>query len=170
MWALITGASSGIGKDMAIYLSSKGYDLVLTSSPKSKEALNSLKDTLNTNAKTFSIDLSNQEAPFKLYEFCKGLDIHILVNNAGFGVFGAFDKTSLDRELSMINVNIVALHVLTKLFLKDFKSKNRGYILNVSSSAGFMTGPLLSSYYASKNYVLRLSLAINEELRRERQD
>lgn len=168
MWALITGASSGIGKDMAIYLSSKGYDLVLTSSPKSKEALNSLKDTLNTNVKTFSIDLSNQEAPFKLYEFCKGLDIHILINSAGFGVFGAFDKTSLDRELSMINVNIVALHVLTKLFLKDFKSKNRGYILNVSSSAGFMTGPLLSSYYASKNYVLRLSLAINEELRRER--
>lgn len=170
MWAIVTGASSGIGRDIAIYLGSKGYDLILTSSPRSEKALSCLKDKLSSKVKveTISLDLSKSDAPFILYDFCKSKDIEILVNNAGFGVFGAFDKTSLEREIQMIDVNIKALHILTKLFLKDFKSKDRGYILNVSSSAGFMTGPLLSSYYASKNYVLRLSLAIREELRREK--
>ena len=90
----------------------------------------------------------------------------MLVNNAGYGIFGEFDKTDLDDEINMINVNITALHILTKLFLRDFKKRGSGRILNVASVAGFMTGPLLSSYYASKNYVLRLSIAIYEELRR----
>jgi short-subunit dehydrogenase len=92
----------------------------------------------------------------------------MLVNNAGYGIFGRFDETNLDDELNMINVNITALHILTKLFLRDFKKRNSGIILNVASSAGFLTGPLLSSYYASKNYVVRLSLAIAEELRRDK--
>ena len=82
-------------------------------------------------------------------------------------LFGKFDETDLNDELNMINVNITALHILTKLFLRDFKRRDSGIILNVASSAGFLTGPLLSSYYASKNYVVRLSLAIAEELRRE---
>lgn len=168
MWAVITGASSGIGKDIAKYLSSRGYNLILTSSPKSEKALNDLKKSLKTKVETISLDLSRENAPYELYNFCKSKNVGILINNAGFGVFGAFDKSSLDRELQLINVNIKALHILTKLFLKDFKSKDRGYILNVSSSAGFMTGPLMSSYYASKNYVLRLSLAIREELRRDK--
>lgn len=172
MWVLITGASSGMGKDMAKYLSELGYNLVLTSSKKSADSLKSLAKELSkrVKVKAVSLDLSKDDAPFKLYNYCKNnnIDIDILINNAGFGVFGKFDSTSLERELELINVNIRSLHVLTKLFLKDFKSKNRGYILNVSSSAGFMTGPLLSSYYASKNYVLRLSLAIKEELRREK--
>ena len=90
----------------------------------------------------------------------------MLVNSAGYGIFGEFDKTDLDDEIDMINVNVTALHILTKLFLRDFKKRDKGYILNVASVAGFMTGPLLSSYYASKNYVVRLSLAIYEELRR----
>lgn len=169
MWAVITGASSGIGKDMAIYLGSKGYNLILTSSPKSRKSLRMLKDKLSKRVKVeiISLDLTDEKSPFRLYNFCKSKNVQVLINNAGFGVFGAFDKSSLKRELDLINVNIKALHILTKLFLKDFKSKNSGYILNVSSSAGFMTGPLLSSYYASKNYVLRLSLAIKEELRRE---
>lgn len=169
MWAVITGASSGIGKDMAIYLGSKGYNLILTSSPKSRKNLRMLKDKLSkiVRVEIISLDLADEKSPFKLYNFCKSKNVQVLINNAGFGVFGAFDKSSLERELDLINVNIKALHILTKLFLKDFKSKNSGYILNVSSSAGFMTGPLLSSYYASKNYVLRLSLAIKEELRRE---
>ena len=92
----------------------------------------------------------------------------MLVNNAGYGLFGRFDETDLEDELNMINVDITALHILTKLFLRDFKKKNHGIILNVASAAGFMSGPLMSSYYASKNYVLKLSLAINEELRREK--
>lgn len=81
---------------------------------------------------------------------------------------GEFDKTDIYDELDMLNVNIRAMHILTKLFLRDFKRRNYGIILNVASSAGFMTGPLMSSYYASKNYVLRLSMAIYEELRRSR--
>lgn len=90
------------------------------------------------------------------------------VNNAGFGVFGKFSETALQEELELLQVNVRALHILTKLFLRDFKKRNFGKILNVASSAGFLTGPLFSSYYASKNYVVRLSLAIAEELRREK--
>lgn len=171
MWALVTGASSGIGKDMAKYLITLGYNLVITSSPKSVKSLRALKKELSKYVEVVavSLDLSKEDAPYKLYSFCKSkkIDIDVLINNAGFGVFGSFDTTPLERELNMINVNIKAVHILTKLFLKDFKLKNSGHILNVSSSAGFMTGPLLSSYYASKNYVLRLTLAIREELRRE---
>ena len=84
------------------------------------------------------------------------------------GLFGKFDEIDLEDELNMINVNITALHILTKLFLRDFKKRNSGRILNVASAAGFMSGPLMSSYYASKNYVVKLTLAIYEELRRER--
>lgn len=171
MWALVTGASSGIGKDMAKYLCKLGYNLVITSSPRSLKSLMALKKELYKSVEVLavSLDLSKDNAPYRLYKFCKHkkIDIDILINNAGFGVFGSFDTTPLEREINMINVNIKALHILTKLFLKDFKLKDSGYILNVSSSAGFMTGPLLSSYYASKNYVLRLSLAIKEELRRD---
>ena len=94
--------------------------------------------------------------------------VDILVNNAGFGVFGEFTETALQEELELLQVNVRALHILTKLFLRDFKKRNFGRILNVASSAGFLTGPLFSSYYASKNYVVRLSLAIAEELRREK--
>ena len=100
-----------------------------------------------------------------LYDMCKDKNVDILINNAGFGLFGLFTETDLDRELEMIDLNIKAYHILTKLFLKDFVEKDNGYILNVASSAGFMAGPRLSTYYATKNYVLKLTMAINEELR-----
>ena len=87
------------------------------------------------------------------------------MNGAGFGLYGKFAETDLDRELEMIDVNIKAVHILTKLFLRDFMQKNEGRILNIASSAGFLPGPLLSTYYATKNYVVRLSEAIYEELR-----
>lgn len=96
---------------------------------------------------------------------CKDENIDILINNAGFGLFGIFTEADLTRELEMIDLNIKAYHILTKLFLKDFVEKDKGYILNVASSAGFMAGPRLSTYYATKNYVLKLTMAINEELR-----
>ncbi len=86
----------------------------------------------------------------------------------GFGDCGNFTKTDLDKELNMINTNITAVHVLTKLYLKDMKGKNSGKILNVASIAGFMPGPLMATYYATKNYVVRLSEAIREELRKEK--
>lgn len=89
------------------------------------------------------------------------------MNNAGFGIFGRFTETNLQEEMDLLAVNVRALHILTKLFLKKFQAQKHGRILNVASSAGFLTGPLLSSYYASKNYVVRFSLAIAEELRRQ---
>lgn len=164
MRALITGATSGIGKDMALYLGSLGYDLVLTG--RNQEMLDHLATCIPTHVDGIRLDLSERQAPFALYDFCKDKPIDLLINNAGYGLFGTFDEIPLDDELAMLDVNIRALHILTKLFLRDFKKRNCGRILNVASSAGFMTGPLLSSYYASKNYVVRLTLAIYEELRR----
>lgn len=166
MKALITGASSGIGRDMARYLSSLGWELILTA--RNEENLQKLQNELKTNVQIIPLDLADEKSVFELYNHCKGQSTDLLVNNAGYGIFGEFDKTDLQDELDLINVNIKAVHILTKLFLRDFKSRNSGHILNVASSAGFITGPLLSSYYASKNYVVRLSLAVYEELRRSR--
>lgn len=164
MKALITGASSGIGRDMAEILSAKGYDLILVA--RRLDRLEQVKSRLKTNVKIITADLSDRAACISLYEQVKDENIDILINNAGFGVFGAFDTVDLQKELVMIDTNITAVHILTKLFLKDFKQNDSGYILNVASSAAFQPGPLLSSYYASKAYVLRLTEAIYEELRR----
>ena len=163
MKALITGGNSGIGRDMAKYLSTKGYDLILVG--RNLKSLKEMKEKCNTNVEIIELDLSVKENVFDLYERTKNEDIDILINNAGFGLFGNFYETDLNKELNMINVNIVAVHVLTKLFLQDFIKKDKGYILNVASSAGFMAGPKLSTYYATKNYCLKITLAIYEELR-----
>lgn len=166
MKALITGASSGIGRDMAKYLSSKNIDLILVA--RRKNLLNELKKELDVNVKVIEMDLSIKENVYKLYNMTKKENIDILINNAGFGLFGNFVDTDLDTELNMINVNVIAPHILTKLFLKDFVKKNSGYILNVCSSAGFMAGPKLNTYYATKNYLTKLTMAINEELRKDK--
>ncbi len=163
MKALITGASSGIGKNMAYVLANKGIDLILVA--RNKDELLKIKANVKVNVEVIELDLLKEKNVFKLYEMCKDRNIDILINNAGFGLFGLFTETDLDRELEMIDLNIKAYHILTKLFLKDFVEKDNGYILNVASSAGFMAGPRLSTYYATKNYVLKLTMAINEELR-----
>ena len=163
MKALITGASSGIGKNMAYVLANKGIDLILVA--RNKDELLKIKANVKVNVEVIELDLLKEKNVFKLYEMCKDGNIDILINNAGFGLFGLFTETDLDRELEMIDLNIKAYHILTKLFLKDFVEKDNGYILNVASSAGFMAGPRLSTYYATKNYVLKLTMAINEELR-----
>ena len=163
MKALITGASSGIGRDIAKVLADKGYDLILVA--RRTELLEKLKSELSVNVRVITADLSDEKQCFELYENTKNEDIDVLVNNAGFGVFGEFVSSDIERELQMINVNIKAVHILTKLYLKDFVKKDSGHILNVASIAAFYAGPLLSGYYASKNYVLRLSQAISEELK-----
>lgn len=163
MKALITGSSSGIGKNMAYVLANKGIDLILVA--RNKDELLKIKANVKVNVEVIELDLLKEKNVFKLYEMCKDRNIDILINNAGFGLFGLFTETDLDRELEMIDLNIKAYHILTKLFLKDFVEKDNGYILNVASSAGFMAGPRLSTYYATKNYVLKLTMAINEELR-----
>lgn len=163
MKALITGASSGIGKNMAYVLANKGIDLILVA--RSKEEMLKIKDNVKVNVEVIEMDLLKEKNVYKLYDMCKDKNVDILINNAGFGLFGLFTETDLDRELEMIDLNIKAYHILTKLFLKDFVEKDNGYILNVASSAGFMAGPRLSTYYATKNYVLKLTMSINEELR-----
>ena len=164
MKALITGASSGIGRDIARELSKKGYELIIVA--RNAERLNKLKEELNTNVQIESMDISIVENCKKLFE--KNNDIDILINNAGFGDCGEFTKTSLEKEIQMINTNIVAYHILTKLYLQKMKKENKGIILNVASIAGFMTGPLMATYYSTKAYIVRLSEAIREELRREK--
>lgn len=165
MKALITGASSGIGADMARILSSRGYDLILVA--RRKDRLEKLKKELSTEVQIISMDLSSTFNCMKLYNKVKKEDLEIVINNAGFGLFGEFSEASLEKELDMIDLNIKAVHALTKQFVKDFKEKDHGYILNIASSAGFMAGPYMSTYYATKAYVLHLTEAIHEELRRE---
>lgn len=164
MKALVTGASSGIGRDMAIYLDSLGIDLILVA--RRKEKLEEVKSKLKGNVVIETFDLMNIESVNKLYEKYKDDDIDILINNAGFGLFGDFLETDLDRELEMISLNVIAFHVLTKKFLEKFRRHDAGYILNVCSSAGFLPGPHLATYYATKNYDLKLTMAIYEELRK----
>ncbi len=113
-------------------------------------------------------DISRRNECLRLYREASAYGVDILVNNAGFGLYGKFCVTELDRELDMIDVNIGAVHILTKLFLRDFSARDKGYILNVASIAGFMPGPLMATYYATKNYVLRLTEAVREELRCQR--
>lgn len=164
MKALITGASSGLGKDFAKILSTQGYDLVLVA--RDEERLKELQKELNTSTKIVSMDLSNAENCRKLHD--ENPDIDLLINNAGFGDCGNFSHTSLEKEIDMINTNIVAYHILTKLYLIDMKKINKGHILNVASIAGFMPGPLMSTYYATKSYVVRLCEGIREELNKEK--
>lgn len=164
MKVLITGASSGIGESMAYYLHDLGYDLILTAS--NEERLKKAETNISDHVSSIVCDLRDEKEVYKLYDKVKDENIDILINNAGFGLFGDFVDTDLDRELEMIEVNIKAVHILTKLFLRDFVKRDSGYILNVASSAGFMAGPHLDTYYATKNYTLKLTLGIYEELRR----
>lgn len=172
MIALVTGASSGIGRDMARYLNSIGYDLIITS--REEEKLQQLKnELLEKNDKNVDIiiaDLSKEDECKKLYRQVKEKynNIDLLVNNAGFGLFGEFENTDLSKELAMIDVNIKAVQILMKLFLKDMLQVNQGQILNVASIAGFMPGPLMATYYATKNYIVRLSQAVREEVKKKK--
>ena len=170
MWALVTGASSGIGRDTSRYLSKLGYNLIIVA--RNKEALGNLKKELEKESRKQVIvmqeDLGDIQNCYDLYEKTKNIDIDILVNNAGFGVFGRFTETDLQKEINLINTNITAVHILTKLYLKDMIKNNKGHILNVASTAGMEPGPLMATYYASKAYVIRMSRAISKELKKEK--
>lgn len=168
MIALITGASSGIGRDMARELASLGYNLILVA--RNQEGLNKIKEELlekyvNIEITVIALDLSDKKNCYQLYEQVKNIDI--LINNAGFGLFGRFNKTDIEKEVNMIQTNVTAVHILTKLYLKDMMEKNSGHILNVASIAGFMPGPLMATYYATKNYIVSLTRAIHKELKKE---
>lgn len=168
MVALVTGASSGIGRDIAKELAKRKYNLIIVA--RDFEKLYQVKEEIETEFKveveSLKVDLSNKEECIKLYETVskKYKNIDVLVNNAGFGTCGEFTETDLEKEISMINTNITALHILTKLFLKDMVKRDKGNILNVASIAGFMPGPLMATYYSTKAYVVRLTESIRMEL------
>jgi len=161
--ALITGASSGIGRETAKYLSRLGWECVLVA--RREDNLRALSNELEKKSQVEVSDITLDGECERIFE--KYPDVDLVVNCAGCGVFGAFSETDLEREKKMLSLNIVSLHILTKLYLKTFLEKGSGRILNIGSSAGFFSGPLFSSYYASKAYVLHLSEAVAWETRKK---
>lgn len=165
MKALITGASSGLGREMARLLAARGYELILCA--RREERLRELAAELPVPCRIIAADVSDEQECRLLYEAVQSEELEVVINNAGFGLFGEFVTADLDEELRMIDTNVRAVHILTKLAVRDFVQRGRGYILNVSSSAwDFCRDPLMATYYATKNYVLRLTEALREELRR----
>lgn len=166
MKALITGASSGIGLEIARELSMRGYDLIVVA--RSKDKLLKFKEELKTSVLVYEYDLSVMENCYSLYDNVKDMEVDIVINNAGFGDFGDYRADNLDKEMNMIDLNVKCLHILTKLFVNNCNTK---YIMNVASSAGLMKGgPLMSCYYGTKSYVCNYTLAVYEELRRNKSD
>lgn len=169
MYALITGATSGIGKEIAKILASVGYDLVLVG--RRKKRLEYMKNYFHkkygTDVVCFNYDLSFSDNCMKLFLDCKDYDIDFVVNSAGFGKVGFVTDTKLSDDIDMINTNIVSVHMLTKLFAKRMK---RGNIMNIASIAAFYPGPYMSEYGATKAYVLNLGRAMNYELKRQKKD
>ncbi len=160
---LITGASSGIGRDIARYFDSLGCELILVA--RREDRLKELAESLKSNPRIIAMDIGSAEKAMALYEAAKEEKIDILINNAGFGLWGDFTETSTEREVEMIRLNVEAAHVLFKRFLKDFKERNSGKILNVASAAAFAPGPYMAAYYASKSYVLKLTQSAAYELK-----
>ena len=168
-YAIITGASSGIGACFAKRLANEGYPLVLVA--RRKERLEELVAELPTECIILTVDLCDMSECKRIMKELASTDIDIFINNAGFGVCGETLSIDEERELNMIDVNVKAVHILTKLVLKRMVEKNKGYILNVASSAGLLpAGPYMSTYYATKAYVTSFTRGVAEELRRNHSD
>ena len=167
MKALITGASSGIGLDMAKYLATKKCELILVARNKTK--LEEIQEQLPTKVTIIIADLSNEQRVKDLYVLAKKENIDILINNAGLGDFGLLTDTDLNKDLEIINTNIKAVHILTKYLVKDMEKRDTDtFILNVSSSAAFQPGPLMSTYYATKSYTYQLTEALYYEEKKKK--
>ena len=167
MNVLITGASSGIGFELCKLFISNGDSIIAVA--RREEKLRKLQKISNGKCKIICLDLSKEENCYELYNKCNGINIDILINNAGFGICNEFCNIDLKKELEMIDLNIKAVHILTKLFLRKMEKNKKGYILNVSSIAGFMPGgPLMASYYATKSYVSSFTLALSRELKEKK--
>lgn len=166
--ALITGASSGIGREFAAIHAENGGDLVIIA--RSADKLGAVKEELESKhsiqVTVMPRDLNSPDSGRQIYDEVKssGIEVDYLINNAGFGGQGKFHERDWDHDLAMIQVNIVSLTALCRLFLPDFVAKNSGRILNVSSTASLMPGPLQAVYFATKAYVTHLSNALAEEL------
>jgi short-subunit dehydrogenase len=166
--AVVTGASSGIGLELTTLLAREGHDLVLVARRRERleEIAKGLRQEYGAVVTPIVRDLADADAPRAVAQEveARGLDPDVLVNNAGFGVYGPFAETPLDRELEMIRVHVAALTELTKRFLPGMLRRRRGRILNVASTAAFQPGPLMAVYYATKAYVLSFSEAVANEI------
>lgn len=167
--ALITGASSGIGDELSRLFARDGYNLVLVARSEQQllKMAEEFKKNSGTQTKVIVKDLSQASSPQEIFEELRAEDIHvdILVNNAGFATYGQFVQIDLETELQEMQVNMVTLTHLTKLFLPEMISQRYGKILNVASTAAFQPGPLMAVYYATKAYVLSFSEALANELK-----
>jgi short-subunit dehydrogenase len=168
-WALVTGASSGFGADFARELGALGCNLVLTARRESRlvQLAKEITERFGVSVKVIPLDLSEPEAPQRLYDQIntEGIQIDILINNAGFGLYGEFVTIDWSRVREMLQLNILAVTHLTKLFLSDMRTRDFGYILNVASNSAYQPTPLFAAYGASKSFVLNFSEALNYELR-----
>ena len=165
--ALVTGAASGIGYRLAVLLAEGGYDLMLVDIDEEKltKAKSRIQNKFTIQVRTLVIDLSKPKAAIDIINALGDENLEVLVNNAGFGLFGRFSNTNWRRESEMLHLHIMTTTHLTKLVLKGMVSRGHGKILNVSSLAAFQPGPLMSIYYASKAYILSFSEAIARELK-----
>ena len=166
--ALITGASSGIGRELAVVFAANGWDLVLVarSADKLQELAQQMQQAHKISAHTIPMDLADPASPQKLLRetAARGLTIDALVNNAGVGSFGFFSDIDVESDADLLEVNVTALTKLTKYFLRPMVARKKGYILNIASTAAFQPGPLMAVYYASKAFVLSFSEALSNEL------
>ncbi|HTX72317.1 MAG TPA: SDR family NAD(P)-dependent oxidoreductase [Rectinemataceae bacterium] len=167
MYAVVTGASSGLGAEFARNLASRHYDLCLAARRESK--LGQLKAQLERDhgirVDTFSVDLSTEQGMRALHEFTSDKDVDILVNDAGIFVTGMPDRIDLAGEMAMLDINVKAMHYLTRLFLRDMIARDKGRILNVASVAGWLFIPTWAAYSAGKAYMVHLTAALAHELR-----
>lgn len=163
-FAVITGASSGMGAEFARQLSTDGYEFLLVA--RRKERLEQLAASLPTKAEIFVCDIAKETDCKALLDQIGDRRVDVFINNAGFGDCGHFLETDLEKDLNMIDVNVRALHYLMKGMLRKMQVHQKGYLLNIASSAGILPGgPYMATYYATKAYVRSISLAVNEELR-----
>lgn len=164
--ALITGASGGIGEEFAKVFAREGYNLVLVARSENKllALANSLQSQYGINVQVLPKDLAVPGSPDEIYTELSGTQIDALVNNAGYATYGPFIETDLQTELNEMQLNMVTLTHLTKLFLPGMVERGFGQVLNVASTAAFQPGPLMAVYYATKAYVLSFSEAIAKEV------
>jgi len=163
-YAVITGASAGLGTEFAKQLADKGYKLILTA--RREERLKALAESLPVECVIVPADLSKTEECLRFFDLIKDYKVDIFINNAGFGDCNSFLDSDLSMELDMIDVNVKAMHTLCKKMLQKMQKENHGYILNVASSAGLLpAGPYMATYYATKAYVSSLTQAIAQELK-----
>lgn len=167
--ALVTGASRGIGYELARLFAGTGYDVVLVARTESdlREAADHFADRFGAGTWVIPTDLSDPDAPRELYDECadRGIEVDVLVNNAGFGTHGPFVESDVETELDQIRVNAAAPTHLTRLFLADMVERGDGKVLNVASSAAFAPGPRMAVYYATKSYLLSFSESVAREVR-----